>query len=230
MMRTVEVNPSDIHSTGKADTEHRGRRVRRSLAWGLLALALCACSSTQFVATWKAPGVAPIDPRGSKVVAVVMVQNETGRRAAEDRLAYEISTRGAQGIAMYRLMPEPGDEAKVRERLASENVLGVVVLRPIRVEREWVVTPSTYGDPYYRGYWGGYHGYGWGHPYGAEPVDVHSNQVVSIETLVYSLKENKLIWGGQSKTTNPQDVDELVTEVAEAAAKELEYQGVIVRP
>jgi hypothetical protein len=196
----------------------------------LLVLVLSACSSTSFVATWKAPDITPIDPRGSRVAAVVMVKNETGRRAAEDRLAHEISSRGAQGIAMYRLMPEPGlvDEGKVRELLESQNVQAVVVMRPIRVERELVATPTTYGDPFYRGYWGGYHSYGWGHPYGAEPVDVRSNQIVSIETLLYSLKQNKLLWGGQSKTTNPENVDELVAEVAEEAAKELEYQGVLV--
>ena len=193
--------------------------------------ALGACSSTNFVATWKAPGVAPIDPQGSRVAAVVMVKNPAARRAAEDRLAAEISSHGAQGVPMYRMMPEavsPGDEAKAREVLERENIRGVVVLRPISIEKEWVVTPSTYGDPYYSGYWGGYYGYGWDHPYG-DGANVRVDHVVSIETLLYSLPQNKLLWGGQSKTTNPENVDELVSEVATAAAKELQYDGVIVK-
>lgn len=192
-------------------------------------VALGACSSTSFVATWKAPNMAPIDPSGSRVAAVVMVQNESARRAAEDRLAAEISSHGALGVPMYRMMPGPigiGRENEAREVLERENIKAVVVLRPINIQKEWVVTPSTYGDPSYSGYWGGYYSYGWDHPWGA---DVHVDQVVSIETLLYSLPQNKLLWGGQSKTTNPQDVNELVAEVAAAAAKELQYDGVIAK-
>jgi hypothetical protein len=207
------------------------RRWARGLAAAALGAALSACSSTSFVATWKAPGQAPIDPNGSRVAAVVMVKNESARRAAEDRLAAEISSHGAQGVPMYRMMPEAlgtGDEAKAREVLERENIKGVVVLRPINIQKEWVVTPSTYGDPYYSGYWGGYYGYGWDHPWGGG-ADVRVDEVVSVETLLYSLPQNKLLWGGQSKTTNPQDVDELVSEVATAAAKELQYDGVIAK-
>lgn len=215
------------------DSRPAGRPVRRALralASALTFSVLCGCSSTSFVATWKAPNMTPIEREGSRVAAVVMVKNETMRRAAEDRLASEISSRGAQGIAMYRLVLEtgmPSDEPKVRAMLESQHIAGVVVMRPISIETEWVATPSTYGDPYHSGYWGGYYGYGWGHPYG--DVEVHANKIVSIETLLYSLPQNKLLWGGQSKTTNPQNVDDLVAEVAEAAARELEYDGVIAK-
>ena len=219
------------HSTASIARQPRAQPITQGLCSALLGLALCACSSTSFVATWKAPGVAPIDPKGSRVAAVVMIKNETARRAAEDRLASEISSRGAQGIAMYRMMPEAqtAGEAAVRGVLEREQVRGVVVLRPISIEKEWVVTPSTYGDPYYSGYWGGYYGYGWDHPWGSEGANVRVDQVVSVETLVYSLPDNKLIWGGQSKTTNPANVDDLVVEVATAAAKELAYDGVIAK-
>jgi hypothetical protein len=44
---------------------------------------------------------------------------------------------------------------------------------------------------------------------------------------VYSLKQNKLIWGGQSQTTNPSNVDGFVREVATAAARELRREGLI---
>lgn len=202
------------------------------LASALLGGSLGACSSTSFVATWRAPGVEPIDPEGSRVAAVVMVENPAARRAAEDRLAAEISARGGRGVPMYRMMPGAvgaGEEAKVREVLERENIRGVVVLRPINIQREWVVTPSTYNDPFYSGYWGGYYAYGWDHPWGAGAPDVHVDEVVSVETLVYSLPQNKLLWGGQSKTTNPEDVDDLVTEVASAAAKELQHDGLIVK-
>lgn len=196
----------------------------------LVLLALCACSSTSFVSTWKPPGATPVDLRGTKVVASVMMRSESARRSAEDRLAHEISARGAHGIAMYRLIPNAAaDEAVVRSVLEREGVNGLVSLRPVDVQQELVVQPVPHSDPLYGGYWGGYYSYGWNHPWDGAAVSARVDTIVSIETLIYSLPQNKLLWGGQSKTTNPIDVDELVTEVAHAAAKELENEGLIAR-
>jgi hypothetical protein len=196
----------------------------------LALLALCACSSTSFVSTWKTPGATPVDLRGSKVVASVMVKSESARRVAEDRLAHEISARGAHGIALYRLVPNAEtDEAVVRSVLEREGVKGLVSLRPIDVQQRLVAEPVPHADPLYGGYFGGYYAYGWNHPWDGAAVSTRVDTVVSIETLVYSLPQNRLLWGGQSKTTNPNDVDELVAEVAHAAAKELENEGLIAR-
>jgi hypothetical protein len=194
---------------------------------GLLCSLLLSCATTSFVTTWKAPDAQPVDARGSKVVAVVIAKGDVMRRTGEDRLASEISARGAQGIAMYRLVPEAKtmDEALARGTLERENVKLIVVMRPVQIQKDVVVT--SYGGPTYRGYWGGYHGYGWGHPYGGN--DVRVDTVVSIETLVYSLPQNKLLWGGQSKTTNPENIGELVAEVAAAAVDELERAGLLVK-
>ena len=57
--------------------------------------------------------------------------------------------------------------------------------------------------------------------------DVRTDTVVTVETLVYSLKQHKLVWGGQSRTTNPNKVDDFVSEVAMTAAKELRKEGLI---
>ena len=59
--------------------------------------------------------------------------------------------------------------------------------------------------------------------YGAE---IRTYTVVSVETLVYSLRQNKLVWGGQSTTTNPASVDRLVHDTAAKVAK-LERQGLL---
>jgi hypothetical protein len=161
-----------------------------------------------------------------------MVKSEAARRAAEDKLAREISAHGGQGVAMYKLAPnvDTTDEGQARHALEQQDVKGAVVLRPIDVEKELVVSPAAYGDPIYGGYWGGYYAYGWGDPWvDGEGVDTHVNTVVTVETLVYSLTQNKLLWGGQSKTTNPDDVEQLVGEVAEETAKELERAGIIAQ-
>jgi hypothetical protein len=74
--------------------------------------------------------------------------------------------------------------------------------------------------PSYGPYWGGYYGYGWGGAWSTGP-DIRTDTIISVETLVYSLKQNKLIWAGESKTTNPSNVDNFVRELATSAAKEM---------
>jgi hypothetical protein len=59
--------------------------------------------------------------------------------------------------------------------------------------------------------------------------DVRTKTIVSIETLVYSLRQNKLVWGGQSRATNPSNVDRLIYQTARKVAKELERQGLFVQ-
>ncbi|MET0985540.1 MAG: hypothetical protein ABW034_09050, partial [Steroidobacteraceae bacterium] len=101
--------------------------------------------------------------KGTKVAAVVMVADESMRRAGEDALARELSLRGAQGIPMYTLLPAADrDEAKARVAAENAGVVGVVVMRPVRVGKEVSSTPVTYSGPMYGGFWGGYFGHGWG--------------------------------------------------------------------
>ena len=196
------------------------------------AVMVSSCAAT-FVSTWKAPDAQPLEVNGAKVAAVVMMKSDTSRRRAEDKLAMEISARGAQGVAMYTIYPdaEPSKEAATRAALEKAGFQGVVVMRPLSVDKEISSTPVTYMEPAYRGYWGGYYGYGWGSPWGAGPIvaggDIRTDTVVTIETLVYSLKQNKLVWSGRSKFTNPPEVDEFIAKLAGAAATELEKAGLM---
>jgi hypothetical protein len=194
----------------------------------LAAASLTACATTGFVSTWKAPDALPLKPEGSKVAAVVMYSNEAARREAEDALAREITARGAEGIASYTLTPSgsASDEAAAKAAFEKAGIAGVVVMRPVGTQQQITATTVPYGGPYYRGYWGGgYYGYGWGGAWGS--TQIYTDTIVSIETLVYSMKQNKLVWAGQSQTTNPSRVDALIKEVVAAAAEEMQKEGLL---
>jgi hypothetical protein len=188
--------------------------------------ATTACATTSFNSTWKAPDAQPVVLSGQKVVAFVLTKNAASRRAAEDALAREISAGGAQGIASYTLIPDAAasDEAKARAQVEAAGATGVVVMRPLDTSKE-VVATTTYMGPSYGPYWGGYYGYGWGAAYGG--VDVRTNTIITVETLVYSIPQNKLIWAGQSETTNPSKVDSFVRELATTARREMKKAGLL---
>jgi hypothetical protein len=193
---------------------------------------LSSCASSGFVSSWQAPDAEPLQVSGSKVAAVVMMSEESSRRAAEDALARELTARGAIGVALYTVLPDahPDNEAAVRTAMEQAGVAGAVVMRPVSTRTEVVATPDTFVRPAYGRFWGGYYGFGWGDPWIGVRVargDIRTETIVSVETLVYSLRQNKLVWGGQSETTNSSSVDRLVRSTAAKVAKELERRGLI---
>ena len=129
---------------------------------------------------------------------------------------------------MYTLLADAvPDEAKARAAAEQAGIVGVVVLRPVRIDKEISSRPVTYSGPMYGGFWGGYFGHGFGAPWSVSGGEIRTDTIVVVETLVYSLSQNKLVWGGQSKTTNPASVDRLIANAAKQVADELERQGLI---
>ena len=59
---------------------------------------------------------------------------------------------------------------------------------------------------------------------------MRTDTIVSVETLVYSLAQDKLVWAGRSTTTNPRQVGPFVQELTAKVASELKKVGLIGKP
>ncbi len=201
----------------------------RSVLVVTAAVAAAACASTSFQSTWKNPAAEPGNFKGQKVAALVISKEEGVRYGAEDALARELTARGAVGIAAYALIPKEliQDKDKAKEFLQKADVAGVVAMRVVGKDKEITSSPGGYyGGPAYATFWGGgYYGYGWGAVY--SPSYVQTDTIVIVEILVYSLKQDKLVWAGQSKTTNPSKVGPFIQELVSKAAAEMQKQGLI---
>jgi hypothetical protein len=200
-------------------------RLGRSLAVGAMALGLGACvATTTFTSTWKAPEANAVSPVGKTVAALFITRDEGQRRQAEDILAADLTARGAHGVASYTLVPsaQPKDAEAVKAKLAAAGIQGVVTMRVVGKEQEGTYTPG-YSAPATYGGFGPYWGYGWGAAY--DPGYLQTTTYISIETLIYSLSHDKLLWAGTSRTVNPKDLGKLVQEVAYAVAQEMTKQG-----
>ena len=199
------------------------------LAIASLALGLVGCATTTFTSSWKAPDAQPMQFKpGDKVIALILTNNEAIRRAGEANLADELDKRGLVGVPAYTLIP-PGQEKnedRARTEIETQGAVGVIVMRPKGQEQQTTVTGGYYSAPYYGSFWGGgYYGYGWGGMY--VPPAVYTDTYINIETLVYDLRQNKLVWAGQSKSLNPTDIESFIAELATAVGKELRAKGVV---
>jgi hypothetical protein len=202
-------------------------RLARALAITLL---VAACATTTFNTTWKNPDARALSfRRGDRILAMVVSPHETVRRAAEDALARELTLRGLQGIPAYTILPASltKDDDAARAATIEAEVVGVVSMRALAVRQKVSSSGSgMYSGPAYGSYWGGgYYGHGWGTAY--DPNYIRTDTIVSVETLVFDLRQDKLVWGGQSETINPEEIDAFVHELVDELAAELHNQGLI---
>ena len=210
---------------------------RTLLGAASLALLLAGCATTTFTSIWKAPDAKPLQfQAGDKVVAMVIAESTSLRRSGEANLADELDKRGLKGVPAYTLLSdaEIKDEAKAKAAIEASGAVGVIALRPQGREQKVTSTPPTYygpsyyGSSYYGGFWGGgYYSHGWGGVY--DPGTIRTDTYVSIETVIYDLRQNKLVWAGQTKTLNPADVESFVVELADAVSRELRASGMVAR-
>ena len=199
-------------------------RLTRLAGLAAIALGAASCASTTMASTWQEPSARPLDPT-KKAIAVMLTSNESARRSAEQALVDEINKRGVQGVASYTLLPGDmaRDTARARVVLAQQGVDAVFAVRVLGKEQQTTYTPGT---AYYGSTWG-YWGHGWGAVY--SPGYVSTDQIVTVETLVFSISQNKLVWAGQSKTTNPSNIDSFVQELVHVVGGELRKAGLVAK-
>ena len=192
----------------------------------VIAAAGCA-TATGFSSTWRNPATKAINLEGQKVVALVISTHETTRRAGEDAVAGQITARGAKGVPAWTILStaEVQNEDRAKAALAQAGAAGVVTLEIVRQDRN---APSgnfrvSLGFSNRQSFWGNYR-WAWNNAWHSGPPPSSS---VWVETLMYSLQPDELLWAGRSRTVNPGAAEGLFAEVANAAANEMEKAGLL---
>ena len=194
----------------------------------LATLLATPASDNEFLTTWKAPGAAPIDFTGRRVVAVLIADDTTVRVAAEEALAREVIARGANGIAAYRTIPKEllTDKDAARAWFEKSKTQGLVILRVVQTDTRKVYSSAMWVSGYY-GYAYDYWGYGWANVY---PMGkAREQRILTVETLLYDLSKGTPVWAAVTRTTDPRDVQSYVKQLAADIVKRLEKDGVIAK-
>lgn len=204
------------------------RRTFRPAAIMTLAAVTAAYAAT-FKTTWKAPDAGTTTFAGKKVAALVISKDDALRMSAEEALARQLVALGVQGVASYRLIPreELQDREKAKVWFEKTGVEGVVAMRPISADTVKTYQPSMWSAGYYTSLWG-YYGYSWGVAW--SPGSVREDTTVTVETLVFSVPRDKLLWAALSETTNPKSMDAFMKDLVTKAAKEMKKEGLAAKP
>ncbi len=188
--------------------------------------AACGGSSTHFYSKWNG-GAQPVSLNGMRVATVFITDNESVRREGEDVMAREVVRIGGIGAASYNILPNnPKDSERAKRELEKTGADAVLSMRVISSDRITTYTPSYWsGSPYHRSLWG-YWGYGWEGVY--DPSYLRTSTVVAVETILYSLKDGKMLWAGMSETFDKDNVKSAVKSIAREAVDEMNDDGVLV--
>jgi hypothetical protein len=199
------------------------RLLPATLAATVVAVAMLS-AAPKFTSAWKSPDAASVSFAGKKVAALVITPDDSLRVSGEESLVRELTARGLQSVATYRIAPK--EELKSAERakvwFEKANVEGVVAMRPVSKDKRTTYNPGTWVNPYYSTFWG-YYGYGWGSMY--IPGSYDQDTIVVVETTIYSIPRDQLIWAAVSETKNPKDLQRFVQDLVKESVKELHKQG-----
>lgn len=200
-----------------------------TLVLTLAVVAAVAIHAADLKSVWKSPDAGTIGFAGKKVAALVISSDEGLRISAEEALARQLVALGVKGVAAYRVVPreELRDKDKARAWFEKMGVEGVVAMRLVKAEAVTTYTPAFWTSGYYSSFWG-YYDNTW--VVVSAPGYLSQDKVVTVETTVFSVPRDKLLWAALSESTNPKNMEAFMKDLTTRIVKEMKKQGLTAKP
>ena len=204
-------------------------RSRLSLLLALVAFSVLPLfAGTEIVHRWVLTGV-PM-PKFKKVMIASIGENYLVRQHFEDEMKKLLAKNGVEGIQSYEVLPPKNEmmEGELKQRIKESSLDGVIVVLPktVRKETEQVIVGGVWMPP--PGYYS-FYPY-WNMAYGQfYPTSSYTqeNVIVRIEVNFYNVRDEKLVWCGETDTVYSKDFEKLGKEYAKALVKQLKRDKVI---
>jgi hypothetical protein len=175
---------------------------------------LFSCSSTHIVSSWREPNKEVTITNLSKVLVVAKFKSETSNRKAEDNMVAYLK---GKGIPSYEYL---------KSNFNKENIDGALTMRLIDVEKEKISQRADYNR--YPNNYRDFNNYFYESQMSYENPEYYvTTKVYTIETNVYSIKENKIIWTALTETIDPNGVEKMTSDVAKVVYKKMVEDGFV---
>jgi hypothetical protein len=177
--------------------------------------------ATELAATWKDPTVNHADFKHA--VAVFVSSDQAIRRSVEDRLSQSFPNTSPS----YRVIPsiQSDDANQILQTLRAQGYDGAIMMRVVDVSIETTYVPGTYWYPQPYGF-AGYWRTAWATPY--DPYNYVADRIVTVETNIYSLTDDKLLFAARSNTTNPSSAGKLTESVMRHVKDRMAKDGLLI--
>ncbi len=159
----------------------------------------------------------------SNILVIAITGNEDTRRSFERKFVAQLKSAGVEAISSEEAIPMPADlELKKETILNAINQFendAVIITHLIDIEKKEVYTPGARG-----GYHGFYHMW---HSYAHDPGYSSTRKTLRLETNLYDVKTEELIWSGQSKTWSKDSKYQIINDVIKVLINDLQNNKLI---
>jgi hypothetical protein len=194
----------------------------------MLCIAILACglapdarAGTKVISSWHEPSLTRLDFK--KVLVVCFAPHESQRRFGEAEIVKRMTKTNA--VAAYSVMTEDDvkDEQRMRAIMAREGFDGAITMRFVGAGDTMTYQAGLYASAH-SGFWS-YYSMAW--PLVYDMGYMHIDHKMNMETHVYSLADDKVVWIALTETKNPKTAEKLVDEVARAVVSNMRKRKLI---
>ena len=202
-------------------------KYRNIIALAVFLSFLSSCANTKITSVWMDSEKA--GTTFNDILIIGIADDEHNRRLFEEQFANQLKTIGIQSNVSYALLPQGIDINRdtVSSAIEGKTVDAVIVTHLVAVDEETVYRPSTDYRPAYGYYNGLYSYYPHVHTYVHQPGYYTTHEIVKLESNLYEVATEQLVWSAQSSSFAPESAKEVIDELVNLVIKDLQQKGLI---
>jgi hypothetical protein len=214
----------DLQSLPEASIQMRSTFTYLSVAILALLVTLNGCTSTKLVSSWRNPETTVEMKKLNKVLVIALLKDENMRRNAEEQLVkhHPEFLAPSYNIISSEMLK---NQELVSETVASGGYDGMIIMRLVDREESTTYVPGNY--PTYYGGW--YQYYRYSAPYYYNPGYYQTSKYYSVETNIYSVNPDKLVWSGITSTLDPDNVKNAIDEIDDVIYAKMKKEGFLLK-
>jgi len=200
-------------------------RVSRLVYLVCFAFLILACSGTEIIE--KQVDDTHTGKPVSNILIIAITGNEHNRKSFEKKFVAHLHSIGVSAVSSEEVIPMPPDLEMERETILDavnqyEND-AVIITHLIDKAVEDIYTRGSAGNRGFHGFYRSRYNYSYDRGYSS------TNTALRLETNLYDVKTDKLIWSGESKTWSKDSGDQIINDVVKALINTL-YENELIAP
>jgi hypothetical protein len=180
-------------------------------------------NKTQITKSWRDPETQVKIGQFKKILVVAFVKDQANRSVVENDIAKILK---GKAVPSYQYLGEDKvtlTEEELSAKIADDGFDGAIVMQLFDPNKQLGYIPGTGTYPaQYKSFTPHYSGVSQKY-YDEDYLKNHS--MYAVETNIYSLKDNKLIWNGITTSTDPKNLDKMVASIGKVIIDEMKKQG-----
>ncbi|VAW26990.1 hypothetical protein MNBD_BACTEROID04-1363 [hydrothermal vent metagenome] len=199
------------------------------LMFAALPFLFSSCSKTNLVDNWSDQNFS--GPPLKKVLVIGIIKNSDKRKSFEKTFSKSLTTNNRSGIASYTYLPNLEhkiDKETILAAVEKSGADGVMIVTTHGTFQQERVTRGTVDYIPNTGLGYGMYGYyNMSHAFVYNPGYTVTDTLLMIDTKLFDVKTEKLIWSGKTETFNPTSAKEVINEFESLIIRKMESSGVI---